>query len=566
MKITKANIPYKLLVSERKVEPGDNLAADCFDRNGQKIASEGEEVTQRLKRQMQNMGVRKVWLERRIPEWMPLAEAKIRNYEIVETHDVTPLHFQILTNFQGAFSTEGIDQLLGRIKDSEAEDNPDLAEDLSALYDKADELKRREKKLNRLIDDLENEELREQYYGLLSAARPQAVDPSKIKQGKSGLGRKIQDFLEGLNVLKTDLSQIILGMDEDELVAFFQLEDLGEYDSSPDFADSFVLFERMFAPSDHEEDPVLDELFNTVRSFIREMFYDRTLDPDKLETIDTILWEGFNPELPHWFMGLGQPGELKSYLLTHSVNTAILTAQLYQSSDRSPERETRYITLACLLKDIGMVLVPQSYHLHQEDLSDEQLNKLKIHPLISLEFLDDLTSGYGRSLELIEKHHEKLDGTGYPRGSGRLDQDQRLINVCDMFDAMTSPRMWRGPIPPNDAMKFLLEDAGEAIDNEWVNHLIQQVGIFPVGTVVRLSNEEPSIVLENRPERPDKPIVVPVQSLMKSNGELDLIDLAEENLSVQAGGTDRKAPLAIRRRFTQSDQISSLTIKSSRSS
>lgn len=565
MKITKANVPYTLLVSERKIEPGDTLAADCFDRNGQKIASEGEEVTKKLKRRMKNMGVRKAWLQRRIPEWMPLAEAKIRNYDIAETHDVTPLHFQILTNFQGAFSTEGIDQLLSRIRESDTAEEMDFEEELNSLFDQTEQLSRREKKLHRQIDDLEDEELRERYYDLLAAARPQAVDPSKIEQGKHGLGRKIQDFLEQLNALKTDLSQIILDMNENELVAFFQLENLGDYDSSPDFADSFVLFERMFAPTDHEDDPLLDELFSTSRQFAQEMFYDREFDEDKLQRIDTILWEDFEPDLAHWFMALGQPGELKSYLLTHSVNTAILTSQLYLSSSKSPERETEHITLACLLKDIGMMLVPQSYHLHQEDLSDEQLNKLKIHPLISLEFLDDLTSGYDKTLELIEKHHENIDGSGYPRGSDRLDQDQRLINVCDMFDAMTSPRMWRAPIPPSDAMKYLREDAGDSIDEGWVNHLIQQVGIFPVGTVVRLSNEEPSVVLANRPTRPDKPVVVPVQSLMQSNGEtgLDVIDLEEANLSVQAGGTDRKAPLAIRRKFTQSDQISSRSIKSS---
>lgn len=564
MKITKANVPYTLLVSERKVEPGDRLAADCFDRNGQKVASEGEEVTKKLKRQMKNMGVRKAWLERRIPEWMPLAEAQIRNYDIAETHDVTPLHFQILTNFQGAFSTEGIDQLLTRIKESDTAETVDFSEDLDEIYDKADRLKRREKKLHRLIEELDDDELRDRYYSLLSAARPQAVDPSEIKQGKSGLGRKIQDFLEELNDLKTDLSQIILNMDEDDLVAFFQLENLGGYDSSPDFADSFVLFERMFAPTDHEEDPVLDELFDTAREFLREMFYDRNFEEEKLRRIDTILWEEFDPNLAHWFMGLGQPGELKSYLLTHSVNTAILTSQLYLRSDRSPERDTEKITLACLVKDIGMVLVPQSYHLHQEDLSEEQLNKLKIHPLISLEFLDDVASGYSETLELIEKHHEKTDGSGYPRGSERLDRDQKLMNVCDMFDAMTSPRMWRAPIPPNDAMKYLREDAGESIDEHWVNHLIQQIGIFPVGTVVRLSNDEPSIVFRNKPTRPDKPAVIPVQSLMQSNGDdLDVIDLEETDLSIQAGGTDRKAPLAIRRKFTQADQMSSRNNKSS---
>lgn len=130
-----------------------------------------------------------------------------------------------------------------------------------------------------------------------------------------------------------------------------------------------------------------------------------------------------------------------------------------------------------------------------------------------------------------------------------------------MFDAMTSPRMWRAAIPPNDALKFLRQDAGESIDESWVNHLIRRIGIFPVGTVVRLSNDEPSIVVQNNPRRPDKPTVVPVQQLIQSNGDLDVMDIKSTELSVQAKGTSRKAPLAIRRKFLQNDQIFDRFIK-----
>lgn len=562
MKLSKASIPYTLLVSSREIEAGDTLAADCFTRGGQKVASEGDEVDEKLKRQMENMGVRKAWLERRIPEWMPLAEAKLRGYEILETHDVSPVHYQILTNFQGAFSTEGIDQLLQRIAEADHEiEDERLQETMESLSDTVGTLKRREEKLREKIDDLEEEELRERYYQLLSAAQPQAIDPSKIEQGKSALGRKIQGFLEELNDLKTELSGIILNMDENELIAFFDLENMNNYDNSADFADSFVLFERMFSQTDYEEDELLDELFGTSRDLLHEMFYDRTLDQGKLDRITALLWEDFSPDLPHWFMALGQPGELNSYLLAHGVNTAILVSQLYRTYDEGPEHDPEDITLACLIKDIGMVLVPQSYHLHQEDLSEEQQQKLKIHPMISREFLDDIDGDHASAYDLIEHHHENIDGSGYPRSIENLGPDERLLNVCDMFDAMTSPRMWRAPIPPNDAMKYLREDAGESVDEGWVNHLIRQIGIFPVGTVVRLSNDEPSIVAYNNPKRPDKPTVIPVQQLMQSNGELDVHDIESTELSVQAGGTSRKAPLAIRQKFLQHDQISERFIK-----
>lgn len=564
MKLSKANIPYTLLVSSRDIEVGDTLAADCFTQGGQKVASKGDEIDDKVMRQIQNMGVKKAWIERKVVEWMPEAEAKFQGYERIETHDVSPLHFQILTNFQGAFSTDGIDQLLERITESNLKlEDIDLKDKIETISKKSKRVSRQETRLKEKINELEDENLRERYYQVLSAARPQAVNPSEIKEGKAALGRKIQGFLESLNDLKSELSAIILNMDENRLEALFNLDNLGSYEDTPAFADAFVFFERMFSQTDYEDDDILEELFTTSRNFLAEMFYERNLDENKLETIDTILWENFNPQLPHWFMALGQPGKLKSYLLAHGVNTGILLSQLYLRSDKDPLNETEDLTLACLLKDIGMVLVPHSYHLHEKDLTEEQEQKLKIHPMISREFLEQLAPHHPETLDLVSAHHENIDGSGYPRQIQGLDQDQRLLNICDMFDAMTSPRVWRAAIPPNEAMTYLKDDAGDLIDANWVTHLIKEIGVFPVGTVVRLSNEEPSIVVAQNSSRPDKPQVIPVQELTSENGELTVIDLESDELSIQSGGTSRKAPIAIRKRFRQNDQIVSRFIKSS---
>lgn len=155
----------------------------------------------------------------------------------------------------------------------------------------------------------------------------------------------------------------------------------------------------MFSQTDYEEDDVLETLFSTSRGLLHEMFYERSFDKEKLNRITSLLWDDFSPDLPHWFMALGQPGELNSYLLAHSVNTAILVSQLYRAHDGFPEHTPEKLTLACLIKDIGMVLVPQSYHLHQEDLSEEQQQKLKIHPMISREFLVDITGDYASAYD-----------------------------------------------------------------------------------------------------------------------------------------------------------------------
>lgn len=547
MDLARAKVPFSLFVSQREIQEGDVIAGDCFGRGGQKVARKGQEVTPKLKQRLKNMNVRQAWVERTIPEWMPPAEARLFGFKMSKRINVSPLHYQILINFQGTFSTSGIDHLLD-LFEKEFDKLNSNKNQLEQLQQKFDRLKQTEEKLLHKINQLEDQTLQKAYRQLISTARPQAVDTSKIKQGPAALSRRIQSFLESLQRLNSKLSDIVLELDVDDLEAIIQLDDVDKYRETSNFLDSFLLFERLYQIPTIEKEPQVEELFETSEELYQEMFFDQNINEEKLDAIVELLWEQFDPELPHWIMSLAHPGKPAGYLLAHSVNTAILSSQLYREALSQPVTSRRSITLSCLLMDIGMVLVPQSFHLHPGQMSSTQRKKTRIHPIISQDFYYDLTRRKDDTSELIQHHHERIDGSGYPQKKDDLNRDVRLITVCDMFDAMASPRMWRSAIPPAHVFQNLREEAGKTLDESWVMTLIKEVGIYPVGSIVRLSNDEPAVVTDHNPSNPELPEIIPIKSLM-NNDQTGKISLEESNFSVQSGGTSIKAPRGIRQRL-----------------
>jgi len=548
LNIVKAQVPFTLLVSVRQVETGDVIKSDCFSPGGQKVAREGDRVDDDLIRRLRNMNVRQVWVERTLPEWMSPAEAKQRGFDMEERHNVSPLHYQVLVNFQGTLSSDGIDRLLNLFENRLDSLTHSQKSELNKIRNDFEQIRGDESQLKQKINELNDQQLREAYNSLLSSARPQSFDPSDIKDGKPGLGRRIRSYLEVLQKVNTRLSDLVLELSDEEIESLVQLDEVDTYGETSNFIDSFLLFERLYRIPTIEDVPQVQTLFDSCDQLYREMFYEQTLNKELLNRISSLLWEQFDPDLPHWFMSLAQPGKPGGYLMAHSVNTAILTTQLYRNSDRKPDAEPREITLACLLMDIGMVLVPQSFHLHDQELTPDQKHKMKVHPIVSRDFYYDLSRKTDKTSKLIERHHERIDGSGYPRKLTSLSPDERLITLCDMFDAMASPRMWRSAIPPLQLFKNLRSKAATSMDKDWINVLIREIGIYPVGSVVRLSNDDPAVVVKHNHEDPKRPTVLPIRTLMNETENAE-ISLKDSELTIQSGGTSIKAPVGIRRKL-----------------
>jgi len=173
----------------------------------------------------------------------------------------------------------------------------------------------------------------------------------------------------------------------------------------------------------------------------------------------------------------------------HSINVMLLSLVVANRLGMS-RSEVKRVALSCLLHDIGKVYIPLSIINKVEKLEVEEFNIIKNHPIKGYEFLRDCTNLSQAERIACLTHHEKWDGTGYPYGkiADDIHLYGRICCLCDVFDALTSDKAYRKGVKPNEAMEYIMGNGGLLFDYELVRIFTEAVNIYPIGTMVLLSN------------------------------------------------------------------------------
>jgi HD-GYP domain-containing protein (c-di-GMP phosphodiesterase class II) len=159
--------------------------------------------------------------------------------------------------------------------------------------------------------------------------------------------------------------------------------------------------------------------------------------------------------------------------------------------------------LAALFHDIGKVKLPRDLIAKPEDFNDDDWEQMKRHPALgalTLASMRPLDGETGLAIAGAFEHHLKMDLSGYPKLSRPrpLHLFSRIITVCDAFDAMTSGRVYqKESISPDEAIRRLLYKGREWYDPLVLKAFVHVVGVFPVGTAVRLSDGSVAMVTKN---------------------------------------------------------------------
>ena len=177
----------------------------------------------------------------------------------------------------------------------------------------------------------------------------------------------------------------------------------------------------------------------------------------------------------------------------HTRRVAMRAVQVGEELGLAPGR-LRALAIGGLLHDIGKLSVPERILKKPGTLTDEEFAAIKLHPGRGVKLLREL-GGFAPVIhELVESHHERLDGKGYPRGltEGALSLDTRILTVCDVYDALVSPRVYRDAWTHKDALGLLHRDTGTAFDERCVAAL-ERVLSRETSRVVRLATPVPSV-------------------------------------------------------------------------
>jgi hypothetical protein len=153
----------------------------------------------------------------------------------------------------------------------------------------------------------------------------------------------------------------------------------------------------------------------------------------------------------------------------HTRRVALRAVQVGEELGLAPGR-LRALAIGGLLHDMGKLSVPARILKKPTALDDEEFDVIKRHPEWGIKLLREL-GGFGSSvLELVHNHHERLDGKGYPGGLAGCDLglDTRILTVCDVYDALVSPRVYRPAWSHEAAIALLREETGAAFDGRCV--------------------------------------------------------------------------------------------------
>jgi HD-GYP domain-containing protein (c-di-GMP phosphodiesterase class II) len=211
--------------------------------------------------------------------------------------------------------------------------------------------------------------------------------------------------------------------------------------------------------------------------------------------------------------------------------------------------EIGLLGLLGLLQDVGKTRLPAALLEKQGPLTSEESEMVRKHVELSAHILA-VTPGLPPKLPALALlHHERQDGSGYPRGlkAYQIGLYGSIAAICDTYDALMAVRPYAGQQSPSAAVHILLKESGTAFHARLVEQFIQCVGAFPVGSVVELNSSEVGIVIAENPMQRLKPIVMVVLDAAGKPMRLrQILDL----------GKDPKAstnePYRIRRTLVQS--------------
>lgn len=223
------------------------------------------------------------------------------------------------------------------------------------------------------------------------------------------------------------------------------------------------------------------------------------------------------------------------YLPDHAYTVTVL-AMATAAQMHWPIDEVRQLALAGLLFDVGMLLVPERIRTGAEQLSDIDRGRVQRHPVFSLSMLECVQGAPLSTRLAAYQHHERENGSGYPRGSRRdqIGDYARVLAVADTFAAATEPRHYRKPKLPYLAMEETLRATATMVF--WkpaARALVQAAGLFPVGSYVKLSDSRNAHVVAANARAMDRPTVQPLDAQGLPKGEpIDLASVDKNELTV----------------------------------
>ena len=228
------------------------------------------------------------------------------------------------------------------------------------------------------------------------------------------------------------------------------------------------------------------------------------------------------------------------YTYMHSVAVCAMMVALAKQLGLD-EAQTRSAGLAGLLHDLGKALIPAELLNKPGKLTEAEFAIIKNHPVEGHKMLLEGADVDPIVLDVCLHHHEKTDGSGYPKGlkSDEISLFAKMGAVCDVYDAITSNRPYKSGWDPSESLRKMAEWSNGHFDPKVFQAFVKSLGIYPVGSLVRLSSGRLGVVLEQAAKSLTTPCVKVFFSTKSNMRILPLVvDLSRPDTSEKIAGRE----------------------------
>lgn len=265
-----------------------------------------------------------------------------------------------------------------------------------------------------------------------------------------------------------------------------------------------------------------------MRDIFHHLKFSDAVDSQVLDrTIDSIAQDVFQNR--HVMVNLTDVRSFDAYIFAHSVNVAMLSI-LTGTFLGYNHKQLEILGLGALMHDLGKTKISKEILFKPGPLTTQEFEEVKIHTKIGYDILKEKTDLPPLVADIAYQHHEKMDGSGYPQGikGHKMHEFSHIVAITNVFDALLSDRPYRKGLLPHEAAEIIANSNGQ-FDPHIVRVFLQNVAIYPMGTLVELNTGEVGVVIDVNKGQQTRPIIrlLGNQSGQKMN-DFKEVDLSKE--------------------------------------
>ncbi|MDZ7840615.1 MAG: HD-GYP domain-containing protein [Gammaproteobacteria bacterium] len=234
-----------------------------------------------------------------------------------------------------------------------------------------------------------------------------------------------------------------------------------------------------------------------------------------------------NPDAYVWLTRIKR---YNSYAYNHSLSASVWATAFGRQMELD-EQSLNDIAVGTLLMDVGLTRVPNEILQKSSRLTHDEWEVVKTHVGAGMDMLEGTPGISPEIIQLIATHHERLDGSGYPRGlrGAAIPLFGQMAGIVDFYTAITMPRPYMKAVSPSAALQLLYKQRERYFSDKLVNGFIQTLSAYPTGSLVELNTGEVAIVTSQNPGWLLRPKVILLLDPEKQPyGSYPVVNLLEE--------------------------------------